>query len=120
MRALHIEKGKDGELLAARYLARKGFDVQLCNWRSGRHEIDIIATRDGIIHFVEVKTRHSATYGYPEESITRKKFTSMKSAATAFLSRYKDVRKVQFDVVSISILPGKEIEFFFIEDVYLY
>jgi putative endonuclease len=119
MRALHIERGKDGELLASSYLARKGFEVELCNWRSGHHEIDLIATKDGIIHFIEVKTRHTTTYGFPEESVNRKKFESLKKAATAFLSRFRDVKKIQFDILSILILPGRDIEFFLVEDVYI-
>ena len=119
MSAKHIERGKDGELLASRYLERLGFRVQLCNWRSGHHEIDIIATKDGIIHFIEVKTRHSVTYGYPEESVSRKKFQCLKNAATAFLSRYNEVKKIQFDILSILILPQTKPEYFLVEDVYM-
>jgi len=119
MRALHIERGKDGELLATRYLSQNGFTIELCNWRSGHHEIDIIATKCGIIHFIEVKTRHSITYGYPEESVSRKKFDNLKKAATAFLSGYSDVKRIQFDILSILRLPGKDIEFFLVEDVYM-
>lgn len=118
--AKHIDRGKDGELLACKYLERIGFTLLYCNWRSGYYEIDIIATKNKKIHFIEVKTRHSIKYGYPEESVTRKKFYFLKKAATAFLNRYKKVKMVQFDILSIMIIPGKETEYFFIEDFYLY
>lgn len=117
--ALHMEKGKEGESLASSYLGKKGFDVKMMNWRSGHHEIDIIATRDGIIHFIEVKTRHSLEFGYPEESVTKKKFNNMTKAACAFLSNHEECLKIQYDILSILRMDGKPIEYFLIEDVYM-
>ena len=116
----HIESGRFGEHLASRYLSKKSFQIIACNWRSGHLEIDIIATKNDVIHFVEVKTRHSNRFGYPEESVTPKKFRSLQKAANAFLTRFDKVMKIQFDILSVSMLPGKEIEFYFIEDVYIY
>lgn len=116
---MHIQKGRHGEELACRYLGKKEYTIQYCNWRSGHHEIDIIATKNATIHFVEVKTRHSIEFGYPEESVSKRKFRNLKNAAAAFLSRFSEVKKIQFDILSILIVPGKEIEFFLIEDVYL-
>ena len=115
----HIQKGRYGEQLACRYLVKKEYTIECCNWRSGHHEIDIIATKNGIIHFVEVKTRHSVEFGYPEESVSKRKFRNLKNAAVAFLSRFREVKKIQFDILSILIIPGKEIEFYLLEDVYL-
>ena len=37
-----------------------------CNWRFKHYEIDIIALKNEIIHFIEVKTRQTTTFGYPE------------------------------------------------------
>ena len=54
--ALHIIKGKDGERMAREFLVNKGFTIVACNWRSGRQEIDIIAFKEKILHFIEVKT----------------------------------------------------------------
>ena len=116
----HIERGKFGELLAAKYLRRSGFYIKYRNWRHKRCEIDIIAEKNGVIHFVEVKTRYSTTFGYPEESVSLKKFNTLRKGAAAFLSIFEDVKNIQFDVLSIRILPGQEIEYFFIEDVYIY
>ena len=118
--AKHIEKGKEGEAMGCRYLEKKGYSILCCNWRSGHYEIDIIASKDDKIHFIEVKTRHSIKFGYPEESVTRKKFHFLKKAAAIFLGQFKEVKRIQFDILSISIIHGKEIEYYFIEDVYLY
>ena len=118
--AKHIERGKDGEILACDYLKRKDFEIMYCNWRFKHYEIDIIALKNEIIHFIEVKTRQSLTFGYPEESVTPKKFNNLKKGAAAFLSRFCEVKKIQFDVLSILTIPGKETEYFFIEDFYLY
>ena len=118
--ALHIETGKYGESLAIRYLILKDFDIIECNWRHNHLEVDIIAVKNNIIHFIEIKTRHSISFGFPEESVTGKKFKNLQNAAAVYLSRFNKVMNIQFDILSIMMLPGKEIEFYFIEDVYIY
>jgi putative endonuclease len=117
--AIHNERGKEGELLACEYLLRRDYNVELRNWRSGYYEIDIIATKEGIVHFVEVKTRHNLKFGYPEESVSKKKFNNLKQAASCFLSKYPHIRKIQFDILSILREKDKPVEFFLIEDVYM-
>jgi putative endonuclease len=117
---LHTEKGKSGEQLAVAYLLEKKFRILFCNWRVSRYEIDIIAEKNDVIHFIEVKTRHSDDFGYPEQSVNRKKFKNLQKAARAFLNRFDEVMKIQFDILSIRILPGRAIEYFFIEDFYIY
>jgi len=114
----HLEKGKDGEKMACRYLEKRDFIVHCCNWRSGSYEIDIIATKNDVIHFIEVKTRYSLEFGYPEEAVTKRKFNYLKKGAAAFLSRFKEVKKIQFDVLSILIIAGKT-EYTFFDDVYM-
>lgn len=117
--ALHNVRGKEGELLGCAYLERKGYRVEICNWRSGHFEIDIIATKEGMLHFVEVKTRHSMEYGYPEESVSKKKFNNIKRAAACFLVGHPRCMRIQFDILSILRLKDRPVEYFLIEDVYL-
>ena len=59
-------------------------------------------------------------YGYPEESVSPKKFNSLKKGAAIFMSPFDEEKKIQFDILSITLLPGREIEYYFIEDVYIY
>ena len=49
--------GKKGEDLAVEHLWGKGYKILNRNWKSGKHEIDIIAENKDFIVFVEVKTR---------------------------------------------------------------
>lgn len=116
----HVLRGKDGERLACNWLIKKDFEILEQNWRSGRNEIDVIAQKFNRLHIVEVKTRHSLTFGYPEESVTKKKFRCLQSAATDYLYLNKWNGNIQYDILSILILPGKPIEYFFIEDFYIF
>ena len=71
--ALHNETGKEGEELAAQWLSQNGFEILHRNWRYSRYEIDIIASIAETIHFVEVKTRKSLSYGLPEDQVSKSK-----------------------------------------------
>lgn len=117
--ARHNETGKKGEALAASYLQQQGFTVLHSNWRHERYEIDIIATREEILHFIEVKTRQSLSFGLPEESVTYQKIRHIVTAGVAFQCQYPSWKRVQYDVLSIVLIDGQPPEYLFIEDVYL-
>ncbi|MFT3750175.1 MAG: YraN family protein [Agriterribacter sp.] len=116
--ANHNNTGKKGELLAADYLKSKGFTILHNNWRYSHYEIDIIVSRDNTLHFIEVKARRSTKFGLPEESVSHKKMQNLVNAAEEFLYQYPEWKRVQFDVLAITI-NGQSAEYFFIEDVYL-
>jgi putative endonuclease len=116
--ALHNELGKKGEALAGEYLAGLGFSVLFRNWKHGRYEIDIVAVKDGVLHFIEVKTRQSTRFGLPEESVDRKKLRHLVYAGEAFTRVYPQWKRIQFDILSIS-MTAAGVEYFLIEDVYL-
>lgn len=117
--AVHISLGKQGEEWAATYLLQKGYTILHRNWRFSHYEIDIIAIKDTILHFIEVKIRTSKKFGWPEENVTKKKFQSLLQAADEFLYQHPQYRHVQYDIFAINIYKGGEPEFFLIEDVYL-
>lgn len=50
------EKGREGEDKATFYLINQGFHIYQRNVRMGKGEIDIIATKEGVFHFIEVKS----------------------------------------------------------------
>lgn len=114
----HIELGKMGEDLAEVFLSGKGFKIKHRNWRHSHYEVDIIAEKDGVPHFIEVKTRTSTHFGQPEESITKKKIGDLLRAADAFMRYHPSFSDFRIDVLSIVHQTGKEPEYFFIEDVY--
>lgn len=111
-------KGTGGEDLAVACLISKGFSILERNWRFRHWEVDIIAAKGKFLHFVEVKTRHSLRYGYPEESITRQKMSNLKSAADEYQHRHPEWKFVQFDVLAITVIRGEAAEVLVIEDVY--
>jgi len=117
--ALHNTLGKKGEDLAATYLADSGYQLLHRNWRYSHYEIDIIALKGAILHFIEVKMRSSKQYGFPEEAVTKKKFQSLLNAADEFLHQHPQYRHVQYDILSINQYRDQPPEYFLIEDVYL-
>ena len=116
--ALHNELGRTGEQLAVEYLTGAGYTILTQNWRHFRFEIDVVAIKEEVLHFIEVKTRQTTTFGLPEEDVDRKKLHCLIQAGEAFLTKYPQWKRVQFDVLSISIVNTK-VSYFMIEDVYL-
>lgn len=117
--ASHNELGRYGEEIGKLFLEQKHFEILHLNWKYSYYEIDIIASKNNVLHFIEVKTRRSEQFGLPEESVDKKKLKKMMNAAEEFLFRFPAWKRVQYDVLSISFSNSDEPEFFFIEDVYL-
>jgi putative endonuclease len=119
MKSAHHYTGIKGETLAVAWLQQSGFTILHCNWRFARYETDIIGERDGIVHFIEVKTRRTTTFGLPEESVSRKKMKHMMRCAAAYQGKYPGWKRIQFDILSITLKEDETVEYFFIEDAYL-
>ena len=103
--------GKYGEDIASKYLKDKGYKIKERNYRTFLGEIDIICEYKGNIIFVEVKTRNSDKFGYPEEAINLAKQRKIIKNALCYLSRYHLWGKnCCFDVVLISISSHKDIK----------
>ena len=54
--AKHLEIGRLGEDIACRFLKEKGFKVVERNYWKKWGEIDIVAEKEGVLRFIEVKT----------------------------------------------------------------
>ena len=115
--ASHLDIGREGEKLAEAYLAERGFQLLHRNWRHGRYEIDLIATRNEKLHFVEVKFRSSTQFGNPEEAVTKKKIRSLLQAVDQYLFLHPQWDDFRLDVLSITQHTPDNVEYFFIEDV---
>jgi len=111
--------GKKGEDLAASYLESSGYRILERNRRFGRLEIDVIALKEDTLHFIEVKTRRSQRFGYPEENVTSGKIERMLEAAEIYKAENHDKRRLQLDILSIIMQRDERAEFYLIEDVYL-
>lgn len=98
------EVGAWGEAIAARYLAEQGYIVRDRNWRHGHGELDIVAERDDVIVFVEVRTRRSDAFGAPQESITARKRATLIATAQAYLDQHGlQDRHWQIDVIALDL-----------------
>jgi putative endonuclease len=102
----NLTLGQYGEALAIEWLNRQHFTVLERNWRHSRYEIDIIAVQKNIIHCIEVKTRRTNTYGWPEEYITHRKIVQMQAAAEHFLWLNEQFHQVQLDVLSVLFMKN--------------
>lgn len=103
--------GQTGERIAARWLRRSGCRILACNYRAGRHEIDLIAEerRTGTILFVEVKTRTEGGLGRPAEAVNAQKQRFLRLAAGQWLMEHgAQERSARFDVIEV-LLPGKTV-----------
>ena len=117
--AHHNHTGLLGEKMAAKHLLEKGFIILHQNWRHSHWEVDVIASMKDTLHFIEVKTRRTKKFGYPEEDVTKKKLINLINASEEFLFLYPEWKLIQFDILSITIVKNEPAEFFFIEDVHL-
>jgi len=91
-----------GEERAGEYLIKKKYKILDRNYRCPLGEIDLVAEREGVIVFVEVKTRSGRGFGEPEEAVTRAKQRKLGQLAEYYLKakRLPD-RDVRFDVVAV-------------------
>ncbi len=107
-----LRLGRWGEKLAENYLLERGYEILERNARTPHGEIDLIArkiknNKNGITSvtvFVEVKTRSTRTFGYPEESVTTRKQAHLISAVGAYLQEHPDLQgDWRIDVIAIEI-----------------
>jgi putative endonuclease len=97
------ELGRTGESLAAQYLERHGWRVVARNVRYREGEIDIVARRNGVLAFIEVKTRRSARYGSPAEAVTWTKQRRIRALAARYLiEHHTSADAIRFDVMDVA------------------
>lgn len=102
MIAPHLLEGRRGERIACRHLMRQGFDVLTRRFQGRFGEIDIIAFHEGMLVFIEVKTRASREYGDPWEFVDWEKQQRFRRTAEEFIARYDLGRySYRFDIVAV-------------------
>jgi putative endonuclease len=110
--------GRWGEDIAVNYLETHGYQIQNRNVQAAHGEIDIVAKKDQLLVFVEVKTRSSHSFAYPETSVTARKQAHMLSAAEEYFALYPDCGETwQFDVIAIERKPGGKTQIEHFENV---
>ena len=99
--ALHNELGKEGEAAAEQLLLQKGYRILERNWRFRKNEIDLIALKDGIMVFVEVKSRRNTELGNPQDAVDMPKIRRTVTAAEAYIRKKRFDGKVRFDLICV-------------------
>lgn len=90
-----------GEIFTARYLRDNGYKILSSNYVCRFGELDIVASRDGITCFVEVKTRNDNTDIRPMEAVDEGKRQRVEMAAKSFLKMAKISSDIRFDVCEV-------------------
>jgi len=105
--SLQQENGRWGEDLAVDYLVRNGMEILHRNWRYKHTEIDIIGKEDGVLVFIEVKTRAYTTFGRPEEMVGERKRQLLIHAASIYSMKMEHDWEIRFDIIGIVGQPGR-------------
>jgi len=116
--AIHNDLGKEGEQIAKAYLEELGYEVLDENWTHGKAEVDLIVYKDGIMVFVEVKTRTSVAFGQPEEFVHQAKQKQMELASSKYIEIMNHQNDVRFDIVAITFTKNKNYNLNHIEDAF--
>ena len=100
--------GKRGENMAVAHLLDKGHVILERNYRYGRGEVDIITrSPEGFIVFVEVKTRSSNHFGYPEEAVSKAQQRLLAKVAEEYTLQIGHEGELRFDIVAINLCGRK-------------
>lgn len=100
----NMKKGRIGEELAATYLREQGYQIIFQNFYCKYGELDLVAKKNKLLVFVEVKTRTQDCYGTPAEAVDRRKRSHMTYAARTFVQRFGfHHAQLRFDVVEVRL-----------------
>lgn len=116
--AEHNTLGKQGEQLALDYLIEQEYTIRETNWRFRKAEVDIIAFKNDVVVFIEVKTRSTDYFGEPEDSVTSKKQKMIIDAADHYAQKLDFEVELRFDIISI-IKTEKTAQLKHIEDAFI-
>ncbi len=99
--------GQGGEREAERFLKGKGFRVIARNWRSGKDEIDLVCTDEGVLVFVETRTRGEGALVSGYHSIGKRKRDALRRVCRAYLAGARKSSAFRFDVVEVEHREGE-------------
>ena len=116
--ATHNDLGRKGEALAKAHLEANGYEVIDENWVFGKAEVDLIAYKDRVIIFAEVKTRTGNGFGEPEDFVDARKQKLLVQAADEYIYLMNHQGDVRFDIISILFDRNSNYKLNHIEDAF--
>jgi putative endonuclease len=112
------ELGIYGENVVCYYLEKKGYKIIKRNFFIKGGEIDIIAEKDGVIAFVEVKTRSAGSMVGGIEAVTKQKRKLIINAAKNYGYKFPHALQPRFDIASVVADGKKVVGFDYIENAF--
>lgn len=100
------QTGDRGEEAVTRHLQQQGYTILARNWHCRWGELDIVATRDDIIAFVEVKTRRQGAMVSPFAAVDYRKQRRVICSAQAYLQAHPLDLQPRFDVAGVTTGGG--------------
>jgi putative endonuclease len=116
--AQHLDLGRKGESLAKAHLEQTGYEILDENWTHGKLEIDLIAYKNKVIIFTEVKTRSGNFFGEPEDFVDARKQKLLIEAADEYIYLMNHQGEVRFDIIAILFDKQKNYTLKHIEDAF--
>jgi putative endonuclease len=116
--AQHLDLGRKGESLAKTFLEGLGYEILDENWTHGKAEVDLIAYKDRMIIFTEVKTRTGNGFGEPEDFVDRRKQRLLADAADEYIYLMDHQGEVRFDIISVLFDRNENYTLKHIEDAF--
>ena len=107
--ATHNDLGKLGEQFSQEYLIKNGYKIVETTYRYGRAEVDIIAKLSEMLVFIEVKTRSTTAFGFPEDAVNRKKRQLLFDAAANYMYEHDYNDEIRFDIISLIIDKNNQV-----------
>ncbi len=105
--ASNLSTGIQGEEVACRYLAKKGYRIIKRNYRCAHLEIDIIAGQGSVVVFCEVKTARTNKFGPSVTWVTPQKIKRIAAAAKEYIATHDtEGCSFRFDVIGIEVRDG--------------
>lgn len=95
------KKGRLGEELAVKYLLGKGYQILDRNFRSGRLELDIVASKNDTIYIFEVKSCYLQNSDSPLQRINQQKVNHLYRAAMGYMIARGMTQ--EFEVLGLSV-----------------
>jgi len=99
--ALHNDLGQLGEDIACQMLKDEAYTILERNWRYLRAEIDIIAKKEEVLVFIEVKSRSNIRFGEPDAFLSKAQELRLFDAANAYIDESNHESEHRFDVISV-------------------
>ena len=116
--AVHLDLGRRGESLAKTFLEGLGYEILDENWTHGKAEVDLIAYKDRVMIFAEVKTRTGNGFGEPEDFVDMRKQRLLAEAADEYIYLMDHQGEVRFDIISVLFDRNENYTLKHIEDAF--